>query len=221
MKSLFGLLLVGVSLAAEPTPAPDDWEKVGTIDGVSVFRRSLPDSPIKSIRGIGTVDVPPVAVAAILLDELHSPDWIDSLAEAKVVRHVSDNEYVEYNHVNMPLIVSDRDFVTRVRMNQQGPDGTLLIVSEPIEDTLAPERPKIVRGGLNGRYLLEPIEEGKKTRLTVELHANPKGSLPPFIVNFFQKDWAVETLRGIRKQAAKQLPPPEEFAPFLGSCAKP
>jgi hypothetical protein len=76
---------------------------------------------------------------------------------------------------------------------------------------------RIVRGGLNGRYLLEPIDDGQHTRLTVELHADPKGALPAFVVNFFQKDWAHQTLVGIRKQAARRLPPPPEFAAFLSS----
>ena len=198
----------------------DGWDKVDTVDGVTVYRRSLPDSPIKSIRGVGVVEVSVAAVAAILLDEQHSPDWIDSLAEAKVVRHLQDNEYVEYNHVTMP-IVSDRDFVTLVHLEPQGSDGTLLVTSKPVSNELAPEKERVVRGALNGRYLLEPIDEGRHTRLTVELHADPKGSLPAFVVNFFQKDWAHETLVGIRKQAAKHLPPPAEFAPFFKSLEPP
>ncbi len=210
-------LAVAIAITAVALAPDGEWENVDTVDGVAVFRRSLPGSPIKSIRGVGVVDVPVASVAAILLDELHSPEWIDSLAEAKVVRHVQEDEYVEYNHVSMPLIVSDRDFVTLVHMEKINGDGAVLITSKPVDDELAPVKEKIVRGTLNGRYTLEPTEGGKKTRLTVELHADPKGALPAFVVNFFQKDWAHQTLTGIRKQAAKKLPPPAEFSPFLNA----
>jgi len=215
------VLLAAVLFVAQAFGADEPWEKVDTVDGVTVYRRSLPGSPIKSIRGVGVVDAPVAAVAAILLDERHSPDWINSLVEAKVVRHVQDNEYVEYNHVAMPFIVSDRDFVTLVHMELADEEGRVLITSKPVEDEFAPAKEKVVRGGLTGRYLLEPIDEGQHTRLTVELHADPKGALPAFVVNFFQKDWAHETLVGIRKQAAKKLAPPEEFSPFLSSVRAP
>jgi hypothetical protein len=40
--------------------------------------------------------------------------------------------------------------------------------------------------------------------------------LPAFVVNFFQKDWARETIQGIRKQCKKaDLKAPPEFAAFL------
>ena len=45
-----------------------------------------------------------------------APEWVDSLAEARVVRVVSPAEYIEYNRAAMPLIVSDRDFVNAVSM---------------------------------------------------------------------------------------------------------
>lgn len=199
------IILAAALLTATVKSADTEWEKVDTIDGVTVYRGSLPNSPIKSIRGVGVVDVPVASVAAILLDEAHAPDWIDSLAVAKVVRHVHDNEYVEYNHVSMPFIVSDRDFVTAVHMERH--ESGVVITSRPTEDKLAPVQDRIVRGGLHGRYLLEPIDDGQHTRLTVELHADPKGALPAFVVNFFQKDWAHQTLIGIRKQAARRLPP--------------
>ena len=60
------------------------------------------------------------------------------------------------------------------------------------------------------------IDEGKRTRLTIEVDADPKGALPPFVVNFFQKDWSRDTIKGIRKQTKKaDLKVPDGFAEFL------
>ncbi len=39
--------------------------------------------------------------------------------------------------------------------------------------------------------------------MIVEIHADPKGSVPKWLVNLFQKGWPRNTIEGIRKQAAK------------------
>jgi START domain len=196
--------------------ANDGWELSTTVQGVKVYKRNIEGSPIRGVRGIGVVDAPVDVVASVLLDEKHSPDWIDGLKEAKVVRRISPNTYVEYNHAGMPVFIADRDFLTRVSIEKKE-DGTLLITSASTEDELAPERKGIVRGRLSGLYILKPIENGTKTELSVELHADPKGSLPAFVVNLFQGDWARATIEGIRGQVKKGYGYPEEFSEFLSS----
>ncbi len=207
-------LLLAFTSAARA--ASTDWELLGESDGVQVFRREQPGSPIKSLKGSGVVDAPVVTVAGILVDCERSAEWVDSLAENRVVRLVHPNEYVEYNHVQMPFIVSDRDFVTRVVMEVKPEEKAVVIRSAPHEDPLAPPRKGIVRGTMKAVYLLEAIDDGKRTRLTMEIHADPKGSLPAWVVNFFQKDWSRDTITGIRKQAKKtDLQRPEKFREFL------
>jgi hypothetical protein len=54
----------------------------------------------------------------------------------------------------------------------------------------------------------------------VEIESDPKGWLPAWLVNFFQKDWARETIEGIRKQCAKpDLKAPAPFAEFLAQLS--
>lgn len=191
------------------------WEKVGDESGVAVFRREVPGSKFLAVKGTGVVEAPPRTVALVLLDDDRAPEWVDSLAEARVVRVVSDVEYIEYNRAAMPLIVSDRDFVNSVSMSVDTAARTVLIRSVPVVDPAAPPN-TAVRGLLDATYLLESLDGGKRTRLTVEIESDPKGWLPAWLVNFFQKDWARETIEGIRKQCAKpDLKPPPAFARFL------
>jgi hypothetical protein len=159
------------------------------------------------------VDAPVRTVALVLLDDDRAPEWVDSLAEARVVRVLSPTEYVEYNHASMPLIVSDREFVNTVSMAADPAAKTVLIRSVPVEDASIPKT-RIVRGLLDATYTLESVDG--RTRLTVEIASDPKGWLPAWLVNFFQKDWARNTIEGIRAQCRKKdLKPPKEFAAFL------
>src|SRR3954471_17071059 len=93
------------------------WEEIADKDGVKVYRKTVAGSPLKSMKGIGIVDAPVATVALVLLDDDHAPEWVDSLAESRVVRMVNPHEYIEYNHVAMPLIVRDREFVTHVYLS--------------------------------------------------------------------------------------------------------
>lgn len=187
-------------------------------DGVTVYSRSLKDRAIKSVKGTGIVDAPVMKVALVLLDDDRAPESVDSLAEARVVRRVSPTEYIEYNHVKMPLIVSDREFVTNVTMSVDREKRTVLMRSVPSAESEVKKTPAWVRGELSALYVLESVDDGTRTRLTVEVDADPKGALPPFIVNFFQKGWSRDTIKGIRGQAKKaDLKPPEAFAELLAT----
>jgi hypothetical protein len=191
------------------------WEQTGTEAGVAVYRRQVPGSPFYGIKGSGVVDAPIQTVTLVLLDDARAKEWVEDLAEARVVRVLNDAEYIEYNKASMPLMVSDRDFVNRVSMAVDVVAKTVIIRSVPVEDAAVPKT-GAVRAAFDATYTLESLDGGKRTKLTVEIEGDPKGMLPAFVVNFFQKDWARETIQGIRKQCKKvDLKAPPEFAAFL------
>jgi len=204
--------LVATARAAAPARDADGWEKTDDRDGVTVFRREDPGSPFHGIKGSGLVDAKVSAVALVLLDDARAPEWVDSLDEARVVNVISPNEYIEYNH-------SDREFLTRVSLAIDTQSGAAVIRSAPVDLPGLPPRKGDIRGALRATYTLVPVAgpDGRQTtRLTVEIHSDPGGWLPAWLVNFFQKDWARETIAGIRTQARKpDLTPPEEFKSWL------
>jgi hypothetical protein len=70
-------------------------------------------------------------------------------------------------------------------------------------------------------YKFEAFRGKTKTKLTVEVHTDPKGMLPSWLVNAIQKGWPSKTLNGLVKRARKvnkiadgyakwhdELPPP-------------
>ena len=60
-----------------------------------------------------------------------------------------------------------------------------------------------------------PVQEWQ-ARVRAELHVDPKGWLPKFLVNFSQKAWPVNTFKGIRQQATKNdIRHTPEFASLL------
>jgi hypothetical protein len=199
----------------------DGWELFATREGIQMFRKSIPGSPYIAFRGKGLVDAPLIQVATILLDDDRAAEWVDSLKESRVVRVINPSEYVELNYIKMPPLISDRDFVSDVKMVVDPDTRTFSMLYKSIDDPAMPPG-KCVRGVvINSAVIMTSVENGTKTFVTAELHADLKGSLPAFLVNWVQSDWPLATFRGMRKQAAKtDIKRPAVFADVLGRVAQ-
>lgn len=206
-----------VFAAAGPRAATSDgWSLVTSDRGVEVYRRTIAGSGVVAFKGVGAIDAPLWKVASILLDTKRAPEWADSLKESRVVRRLGPNGYVEYNHLGMPFIVHDREFVSDVTIEVNPAARTFALVYRPTMKTV-PTSPHLVRGEiLAGRFEAASIEQGRRTQLTAELQADPKGLLPAWLVNIFQRSWPVTTFERLRAQAQKaDIVMPPEFADVL------
>ena len=181
------LLIAGVARADAPKDVP--WEKFDEADGIAVFRREVAGSPIIALRGEGVVDAPILRVASVLVDSARSPEWVDKLAEVKVVRKVNDDEYIHWNHISTPMVLKDRDFVFDIKLQLDPANKKVMLNYHSVYDSGAPKT-DYVRGEIKyGTFVLTSIEGGTKTRVLAEVVADPKGSVAKWIVNLFQKDW--------------------------------
>lgn len=215
---LFLSWIVAPSLAAE---APD-WEKLSDEDGIQVFRKEIPNSSLVAFRGEATVDQNLAKVVQLLSDSDLRKQWVANIKEAHNVRVVSPLERIEYNHTGAPWPIKDRDFVFSVRVEMLDAEKSIKIWVKSVEDPLAPETSN-VRGTINyGHYVLRSLEGGKKTWMQVEIHVDPKGAIPKWVVNLFQKKWPRKTLEGIRRMAAKSEIPDHPMArDWLNRIEKP
>lgn len=214
VRRIAWLLLAVVSIARPA--AADDWKLWNTSRDIQVYRRTVPGTDVVAFKGVGTIDAPVWRIASILLDTRRAPEWADSLKESRVVRRLGPDDYIEYNHLGMPLVVKDRDFVSEVRIEIEPDAKTFALVYRPANDPAAPATRNVRGEILAGRFEAVAIDEGRRTRLTAELQADPKGLLPTWIVNLFQRNWPVTTFAHLRAQAAKpDIAMPAEFRDVL------
>jgi hypothetical protein len=182
-----------------------DWVKTGDDDGIVSYKREVRGSDIIALRGEGTVDAPLMRVVSVLLDYARAPEWVDSLAEVRVVRMTGPLDFIEYDHVaTPPMIMKDRDFVCRGRLALDLDHQTFAMLIEPTTDPAVPVNDDYVRGELRGFWRMQAIEGGKKTFVMTEVLGDPKGAVPKWLVNLFQQSWAHSTLQSLRAQVAKK-----------------
>ncbi|HEU4410344.1 MAG TPA: START domain-containing protein [Polyangiaceae bacterium] len=217
--SLAALALSSVALAAAPAgtlaqdkpaapaapAAPaESWEKIDDDEGIAVFRREVPGSPVIAFKGVGVINAPIARVVAVVVDTPRTTEWMDSTAEARVVRHVGPLEKIVYTHITTPpIVMKDRDFVTRAKAEIDGAKKRFVVRVQSVSDPGAPPT-SYVRGEIHhSSFILTSIDNGKKTQVVTEIHADPKGSVAKWVVNMFQKNWPHNTIKNLRKQVAK------------------
>ncbi len=213
-SALVGLPSGGAAQEAAPPPAPpapaapaapaEAWEKIADDEGITVSRREVPGSPVIAFKGVGVVNAPLARVVAVIVDTPRSTEWMDSTAEARVVRKVNPLEQIVYTHITTPpIVMKDRDFVTRARGEIDGAKKRFVVHIQSVNDAGAPPT-SFVRGEIHhSSFILTSIDNGKKTQVITEIHADPKGSVAKWVVNLFQKNWPFNTIKNLRRQAAK------------------
>jgi len=181
--------------------SPLEWTKLKEKDGISTFKKDLPNGALISFKGIGTVKASLKKVFNIIMDTQRAPEWVADMEKSQVLDWVKKpHTYIEYNHIKMPLIIKDRDFISKVNMIKES-DKTILINYSTTDHKV---NSKNIRGEINGSYFRLTALGENETLIEGVVICDPKGLIPKWIVNLFQKNWPYDTISGIRKQALKK-----------------
>jgi hypothetical protein len=217
MQGVAGPLLA-CALVAWPVCGSDadSWDLVKQEQDLVIYETKAPGSDVVAFKGRGVINQPVVKVAAVLLDGKHAREWVGHLEESHTVRRISPREYIQYNHIGTPFVMKDRDFVVRITIDVLPEQRAVHVHYQSTADPLAPPT-NYVRGEIiDSDFLLTSLEPKTTMVLEAKLHADPKGSVPKWIVNFFQKSWPGETFRSIQKRVERlDLPAAEGFEQVL------
>jgi len=192
--------LAGSSWADQGAPV---WETIRNDAGIQVSRKVVPGSPFVAFRGEGDVEAPLVAVADVPVDVPHETEWMDSVREARILRKVSDTEYILYSHLGTPPTMTDRELVADVRVTIDAQQRALTVDMRSVDDPAAPRTDYVRAFITDSQFVLRANPDGKSTHVVAEIHCDPKGSIASWVVNLFQRSWGFNTLKSLRKQVAR------------------
>jgi hypothetical protein len=122
-----------------------------------------------------------------------------------VLEQRSIGESIVYQHFSMPFPVSDRDYVYYGRATRNAAGGVTIDL-HAVTHPKAPPTVGVRARLMFGRYMLIP-KGSSATYVVVEMHTDPMGSIPSWLVNLVQKSWPLKTIQGLRSQVKK---------PFVG-----
>lgn len=202
MSALCALAAI-VAFGSVASAGGGKWEKVGKKNGVMVHKKEVPGSDLLAFRGVITADIHIGKIMTTFIDEEQRGKWVDRYAGHRTLAK-SDRSQTYWIHFGLPFPISDRDYVLK---SDGFPDAEKKVVVTKIKSVTHPKAPEndcCVRAEAYGTYYkFEALPDGK-TKLTVEVHTNPKGLLPGWLINSIQEDWPSKTLKALIKQAKGQ-----------------
>lgn len=200
-------LVLAFFLCALPSWAgiSTSWEKLESKENVDVYKGEVKDANgVVAFRGVSTIEAPIGHVLSVIYDTSRIKEWMSDVNDVKVIERTSKFEKIEYNRTDAPWPVSDRDFVYDTKVKLLKADKAVEILVNSVEHKDWPPQKGVVRGHLyQSRYFLRKDGEAK-TYIEVEILADPKGSLPKWVVNLFQSAWPVNTVNGIRRLSTEK-----------------
>lgn len=203
MLALLAALLLG---------APDDgWSVASRTGDVEVQERARPGSRVREVQTVAVVDAPPAVVRRVVTDWARYPEVMPYTVEGRVVATEEGGRVVHLYTLVDPPLVARRDYTMRLVDEGADASGALRISWTP-SDRGPPPRQGVVRVTVNeGRWLLEPIDGGARTRATYRLHTDPGGTVPGFAANLANREALPGVLQAVRRAAGDPRyrdPPP-------------
>ena len=180
-----------------------DWVKINEEEGVSVYEKNVTGSNLVAFKGVTVFDDPIEKILWVLKDVEHRKDWIQWFLKGDTLEKRGPFQQVIYQAIDSPWPVSDRDMVFLSTASKR-PNGNIQIDMKSIEFEGAPKTVG-VRIQLNfSKYVFRPLKDGK-TEVTLEIHTDPKGWIPKWLVNIVQRKYPIKLFVALKKQVKKSF----------------
>jgi len=203
-RAIFLLLLVAPAFcfAADPTPVgtSEDWKLTSESNGVSLYSRLRPGSPLKEFKAVGEIEAPAQTVHRMIDDINAYTSFMPFTTECRLIKREGDS-IITYQRLS-PKLCRDRDYTLRVRETSwAGANGQVYLNRwEPANELGPAEKKGVIRVKLcEGGWLLEPEDAGK-TRSTYTVYTDSGGAIPAFIANSANKIAIGRLFVALRKQ---------------------
>ncbi len=178
------------------------WELKSEEDGIKVYTRPVKNSDIKAIRVESTLEDATLSqLAAVILDIPASDEWVYATKFCRVKKVISQNEFIYHSEIEVPWPVSNRDFIVRVKVDQDSVTKKMTVGGENLPKYLS-EQDGVVRiMHTVSNWTVTP--KGKDLHIDFTLHVNPGGSIPAWLINLFATRGPMETFLNLRSQVKK------------------
>jgi hypothetical protein len=191
--------------------ADDGWEVVTAKKGIVVDRRHVSGSNLMEFRGRAVIDAPIATILATFSDIEHATEWLDSCNRSSLVEDKGEWHKIVYNRTHAPWPVDDRDAVLENVLTFDEEERRVRLDFQSIQHPRMPAVKGVVRMPfLRGHWYLWPESDGKATRVEYQVHADPGGWLPNWVVNYASSDIPFNTIVGLRQQVKRRTYPSVE-----------
>lgn len=196
-KKVAAITLMSVSGVSFADVSPWELEAHDEDKDIKVFTRSVGDSPLKEFKGVTQIKAPVSAFVAVLKDADVATDWMHNVIEFDVMESPNETESVIYTVNKTPWPVTDRDAYVRSVMTANA-DGSVVSAISAAPEYKENNEDYIRMPKIAGAWTFAPKADGI-TEVTYQVHANPGGSLPTWLVNAIVVETPMNTLSNLQE----------------------
>lgn len=178
----------------------DAWRLARAEQGIDVSIRPVAGSPIAESRAIMKLEgVTLSTVVALIADVPHQHEWIASMDESRVLEVVSPVEQINYTRSKAPWPVSDRDAVVRSKFSFDREKGIARVDTQAEPDYIPPRDGVVRIRKVDSSWTITHLPDGE-LEVRYQVHSEPGGSLPAWLVNRIIYEQPYETLLNMRER---------------------
>jgi hypothetical protein len=176
------------------------WQKVREQDGVVVYARKVPGTPIREVRGTGLVHAPLLEILAVINDVDAYVQWMPKVKVSRVLARPSRTEVIGYSLMKAPWPVADRDTVVHASASFARERGEVTVQLRTVRwPALGPVRGVVRMIRFDGMFRLTRVSE-RLTRIDYQVLGDPAGNVPAWIANLVARRLPVKTIQRLRKR---------------------
>jgi hypothetical protein len=195
-RSLTAAAAVLALVSSNASFAQEQWSLAKDSDGVKVYVRDVPNSPLREFRGEVDLKVSPDRVVKVLQDAGSFRKWMPDVVASDLLK-ATDKEQFHYLENAAPWPVAHRDGVyhfTYMRSDGAAPVTTVRV--EAVPDYVPAREGKVRIPKAEGYWKLVPTSSG--VGVSYQMHADPGGSIPSWLANQTVVDTPFKTLKALR-----------------------
>lgn len=197
MSKNLGVLILGLIITSFGFSQNGDWELEKDEDGIKVYTREIEGEDIREFKAVATINAPRKTIAQIILNISDYKNWYPDITDSEIIKKIGPGEYYVYSALDLPWPASDRDGVSKMKVEKKEKYTKISISSV---NGVKGEQSGYVRIPTSyGFWKLTP--KGSGTKVHFQYFANPGGSLPDWIINMFIVDNPFETLQLLKEKA--------------------
>ena len=168
-------------------------------DSISVYSCKAKTSKFNIVKATFPVYAHLSELASMVFDIDHMHEWQYETLRAELLKQISEKEIIYYTEVKAPVLTDNRDFVIRLKVEQDPHTKALTITAESLPDYI-PRKRNIVRVPYS--KAIWKVTLSGKNHLNVEytIDIDLGGAVPPWMVNLVSHQAPYETFSALRSK---------------------
>ena len=191
-------LVILFAICFLPAFTQTDWELRKDEDNIKVYTKKKEGYSIKASKVITVMETTLPVLVAIMMDAENFYKVVPTSKSSKLLKKVSENEFIYYVATKAPWPVSDRDGVYSMNFSQDPNTKTVKIKVGNIPDFYPVQDDHIRVPASEGLWQFKPLGNGK-VEIIYESVADAGGSIPAWLANSSVVNIPFGTIENLRE----------------------